>query len=148
MFAPIDPRGGSPQLTAIADTFGQGGKAPYTFLTPGLGQLARGHVPQASPLGFNPGGVRQPYEPPQGVVQQLIQHIIQQGMGAPHQGLHPSAPGSDIFTGNLPGLPHGGHAQQLPLYQPHHEMVGAAQNLARFLAQQHTAGLRRYNGRF
>lgn len=132
MFAPIDPRGGSPQLTAIADTFGQGGKVPYTFLTPGTGQLARGHVPQASPLGFNPGGVNQPYVPPQGIVQQLIQHIIQQG--------HPRyEPGSiDVQRGA---------GQQLPLYQPHHEMVGAAQNLARFLAQQHTAGLRRYNGR-
>lgn len=119
MFAPIDPRGGSPQIPAYVDGFGRG--PTYSFLFPGAGQLARGN-PQHQPGQWDPHG-------------QLLQLL---------SGVHPSAPGSDIYIG---GSGAGGNYQQPAPFEQHHAMVGAAQNLARFLAQQHTAGLRRYNGR-
>lgn len=133
MFAPIDPRGGSPQYPAYADGFGRG--ATYSFLIPGAGQLARGGQAQ--------------YQPPQGILQQLIQQHLQANQFNQALGNIGSFNQSDL-QGRHPGGLHrgGGYIPPSPLSQ-HHEMVGAAQNLARFLAQQHTSGLRRfqYNGR-
>lgn len=145
MFAPIDPRGGSPQIPAYVDGFGRG--PTYSFLFPGAGQLARGN-PQHQPGQWDPHG-------------QLLQLLTNlSGPDQPAQQVHPIHEGGGLPGGLHRGVgylpPHyepgsidvqRGAGQQLPLYQGHHEMVGAAQNLARFLAQQHTAGLRRYNGR-
>lgn len=122
MFAPIDPPNvGYPQMTAYND----GPQGPSSFLYPGVGQIARGM------------GQLQPAQPDPRA--QLLQMLTQMGHAhAMPMPLHPQYPGSDIFVG-----PGGYHGQP---QNTHFSQVAAAHSLAQFLAQQHQAGLRRYNG--
>lgn len=122
MFAPIDPPNqGYPQQTAYVDGLHGG----YSFQYPGVGQIAQG-VPHWDPRG------------------QLL-HLLSQGSPQmitpprPKIGLPDLIPGSPMLQGDV--IPH-----QLPMHG-HFTMVHAAQNLAKFLASQTHAGLRRYGAR-
>lgn len=72
---------------------------------------------------------------PQSPLQALIQHLASQ-----HSQQQQYQPGLDLDLSSL-----GNH--QPNASQQRFNQVHMAQGLARFLAQQHTAGLRRYSGR-
>lgn len=113
----------SPQISVDSSTPGQS----YT-LPPQLTPFGRFHTP-ASQDEVNPGyGVPQPAAPD---VRTRLQTLL--------AGAHP---GVGNFLGDL-------HKAQPAPFEQHHAMVNAASNLARLLAGQSHAGLRRfqYNGR-
>ena len=126
MFSPIEPPAG-PQSRGYSD----GPNGSTSFLSPGLGQLARGNVPYPVPAQHN------------NVLQQLIQHLtqLQQGNGQTHPRMHPLQPGGDVM---VEGDDRDNLVQNL---NPHFNQVHMAQALAQLLAGQHTAGLRRFSGR-
>jgi hypothetical protein len=86
-------------------------------------------------LNLGQGPHVQPPQPAYG--QNDVRSILQALIGQMHG--QSFDPGVRPQTGTPAGQPQP--------WDTHHGMVNAASNLAKFLAQQHTAGLRRYNGR-
>lgn len=125
MFPPLDPPAGAPQYTGYSD----GPNGPSAFPFPGVGAIARGNL----------GGVN----PRAALIQALLGQA--QNQQTPHS--HPMIPYGAPQQG-VPDLINSlqGRQNQQELPMTHFNQVHMAQALARFLAQQHTAGLRRYNG--